>query len=469
MRASLPIALETWLAALLILICTVSSMAYQLSTPIIVDHTRTDLANISIDHINAAKERFKIYFGHTSHGSQIPVGLERIESLMGGPYMVAIDWNLPQEQGSLCIRDRSDTYDPQDFFPTVPQALEQNPNINVVIYGWCGQPGNNNGTLLQSYLQTMSQLEKQFPNVYFVYMTGHAQEKDCAGDTRYHFNESLRQYCRDNNKILFDFGDLDSWFQDEQHAYTSPSWCEHADEQIPCEHPQYHGDQAGHTTFESCEQKGKAFWRMLCDLLDASLPVPVELSSFQATPGAEGVRLEWITHSESNNYGFNVERSSDGSQFKSIGFLRGKGTTQKTNRYQFIDRTVAAGTTVWYRLVQLDYDGTTSYSSIVTVHTTTPESFNLYQNYPNPFNGSTQITFSLTERAHILLTIINSTGQTIKTLINSLKPPGLHKTPWDGTNNHHRKISSGIYFCALSVRQTDGRAFRIVKKMMLVN
>jgi len=118
---------------------------------IVIDHNCNDLSKIPDNWIEQAK-KLKIYFGHTSHGEQLIHGMEKIESEKGAKYNMASDWELPNEANALCIRNRSDTYDPGDFFPTVPGALNSNPEINVVMYGWCGQPGSDDWqTLLNDY------------------------------------------------------------------------------------------------------------------------------------------------------------------------------------------------------------------------------------------------------------------------------------------------------------------------------
>jgi hypothetical protein len=101
------------------------------------------------------------------------------------------------------------------------------------------------------YLDNMAQLETEFPDVTFVYMTGNAQGQE--SQNRYDRNQEIRAYCRQHNKILFDFADLDCWYGGEQYTISG----------IPSEHPHYWGDEAGHTTHESCENKARAFWWLL--------------------------------------------------------------------------------------------------------------------------------------------------------------------------------------------------------------
>jgi len=109
----------------------------------------------------------------------------------------------------------------------------------------------------------MSVLESEFSSVEFVYMTGNAQSTDGEGYNRYLRNQQIRQFCENNSRILYDFADLDAWWynpsasQWEQNIY---SW---SGTDVPLEHSQFNGDEAGHTTFESCRQKGRAVWWLL--------------------------------------------------------------------------------------------------------------------------------------------------------------------------------------------------------------
>jgi hypothetical protein len=254
-----------------ILFISVAFMAFEYSSlfsePIIVDHTATDLLQVPDSWVKQVKKNIKIYYGHTSHGSQLIHGLRSIEAQVGSKYRIAAGLTLPRESDALCIRDRGDTYDPGDFFPTIPGALSSSPEINVVMYGWCGQPGGNNWqSLVNNYIDIMKSLKQRYPNVTFVYMTGNAQEADCAGCNRHQFNEILRKYCKENNEVLFDFADLDVWYNGKMSTYLSPRWCT-CPGSVPREHPHWGGgnwnNPYGHTTLENCEQKGRAVWWML--------------------------------------------------------------------------------------------------------------------------------------------------------------------------------------------------------------
>ena len=96
----------------------------------------------------------------------------------------------------------------------------------------------------------MAQLESEYPAVTFVYMTGNAQSAEA---NRLQRNNQIRDYCRDHGKVLFDFADLDCWYNGQQNVEGG----------LPLEHPHYHGDEGGHTTLESCDNKARAFWWLM--------------------------------------------------------------------------------------------------------------------------------------------------------------------------------------------------------------
>ncbi|MFW9931078.1 MAG: hypothetical protein ACFFDR_00265, partial [Candidatus Thorarchaeota archaeon] len=96
------------------------------------------------------------------------------------------------------------------------------------------------------------------------YMTGNAQAGGSGGYNRWINNEMIRDYCTANNKVLFDFADLDAWSNGDQNTYEYTY--ESTTYTIPIEHEDFNGNEAGHTTYTSCEQKGKAFWWLLACL-----------------------------------------------------------------------------------------------------------------------------------------------------------------------------------------------------------
>lgn len=173
--------------------------------------------------------------------------------------------------------------------------------------------------------------------------------------------------------------------------------------------------------------------------LTADDPVPVELTSFTASVSGKAVNLNWSTASETNNQGFEIQRGSSVSDFEAIGFINGAGTTTERQNYGFSDEVVNG--TYFYRLKQIDFDGTFEYSNSIEVDVNIPAVFALEQNYPNPFNPSTTINFSLAEDGMINLAIYNLLGEKVLSVLNEFREAGVHSVNIDAST-----LSSGAYF-----------------------
>jgi hypothetical protein len=186
--------------------------------------------------------------------------------------------------------------------------------------------------------------------------------------------------------------------------------------------------------------------------------IPVELISFTANVNDGNVVLSWITATEINNMGFEIERSEDNTSFMKIGFISGNGTTTEPNQYSFTDNTLNGNGKYNYRLKQIDLDGAVSYSSEVEVSINVPTEFALYQNYPNPFNPVTTIKYGIPEKSVVTLKLFNSLGEEVSTLVNEEKSAGNYKVELEAGY-----LPSGIYFYRLQVNQ-----FIQTKKMILL-
>jgi hypothetical protein len=190
--------------------------------------------------------------------------------------------------------------------------------------------------------------------------------------------------------------------------------------------------------------------------------IPVELSTLNATVNGSNVDLRWNVTSETNNFGFEIERSfDDGSKWEKVGFVSGRGTTTAPMDYSFSDPIIATHHNVGnvkYRLRQVDNDGTYAYSPIVDVFfDATPNSITLYQNYPNPFNPTTKISYQLTEPGHVSLKVFNALGEIVADLVDTGKEAGVHQVSMSAEN-----LPSGTYIYQLNV---DGK---IQQKKMTV-
>ncbi|MBC8184729.1 T9SS type A sorting domain-containing protein [candidate division KSB1 bacterium] len=177
--------------------------------------------------------------------------------------------------------------------------------------------------------------------------------------------------------------------------------------------------------------------------------VPVELSSFNAHVKNNSVDLNWRTESESNNFGFEIQRSTSKINFSKIGFIYGQGTTSQPYSYKYRDTSLPAGK-YFYRLKQMDTDGTSTLSQIIEATIFNPSIYKLLQNYPNPFNPNTTITFEIPENENITLDIYDLNGHLVRELLNGFKSAGIHSCTWDGKDKHGRTISNGIYLYRFS-------------------
>ncbi len=172
--------------------------------------------------------------------------------------------------------------------------------------------------------------------------------------------------------------------------------------------------------------------------------VPVELVGFTSSVSGSTVTLNWLTKSETNNAGWEIEKrsqeSGDRSQdnaWKKIGFINGKGTTTESQSYQFTDKSSVSSAN--YRLKQIDFNGTSEFSSILTV-SILPTEFKLLGNYPNPFNPSTTIKFTLPASGDVSLNIFNILGQKVATPFNGKLEVGVQSLPFNASG-----LSSGVY------------------------
>jgi hypothetical protein len=173
--------------------------------------------------------------------------------------------------------------------------------------------------------------------------------------------------------------------------------------------------------------------------------VPVELTSFTAMAVGDGVQLSWTTATETNNRGFEIQRHAGSSQWEEIGFVAGKGTITNPQSYSYTDNNVDEGT-YFYRLKQIDFDGSINYSNEISVAVgNLPTNYSLSQNYPNPFNPTTAIQFQVPKTSLVSIKIYDLIGQEVKTLFNGQAQQGTYSVEWNGLNNDGIQLSSGTY------------------------
>jgi hypothetical protein len=217
LRSSVSLALIVTVALLTSLrICEAQTYRPGSDNPIIIDHRTTDIHKIPRQWIEKAKRELHIAYGHTSHGSQISTGMKGLQQFAGSLYA----WNSGGTGGALDMRDGNlgsarDLGNPNRtaWADTTRRYLNSHPEINVVMWSWCGQVSSATPRDIELYLSLMSGLEREYPKVKFVYMTGHTDGSGLSG--RLHErNQQIRHYCEANNKILYDFEDIESYDPD---------------------------------------------------------------------------------------------------------------------------------------------------------------------------------------------------------------------------------------------------------------
>jgi hypothetical protein len=185
--------------------------------------------------------------------------------------------------------------------------------------------------------------------------------------------------------------------------------------------------------------------------------IPVELISFTGTSNGREVILNWSTATELNNQLFEVQRSFEGSDFATVGFVNGKGTTSERQEYIYKDKILTDGK-YSYRLKQIDYLGHYEYSDIIEMELRIFNTFLLEQNFPNPFNPATTIGYGIKEKSAVKITVLNSIGEEVALLVNEEKESGYHTVEFDAAN-----LPSGVYFYQLRAGE-----FISMKKMILL-
>jgi hypothetical protein len=222
--------------------------------------------------------------------------------------------------------------------------------------------------------------------------------------------------------------------------------------------------------------QGKLDTLIISDALDDQ-GLPVALSSFTASVDGSHILLEWQTESEIENVGFIIKRSttSDGvyqiiSSYLFNEELRGQFNSTTAHQYLFIDENVIDGVTYWYKLVDVDVNGTQAEHGPISINAVlvyVPDAFDLYPAFPNPFNPATTIRIDIPagdgELTEVELAIFNCVGQKVKTIHSGLLGSGSYDFRWNGLTEHDNKVATGVYFVIL---QTE--TFKKIQKLTLV-
>jgi hypothetical protein len=191
--------------------------------------------------------------------------------------------------------------------------------------------------------------------------------------------------------------------------------------------------------------------------------VPVELTSFIANVSGSSVVLNWTTATEVNNQGFEILRSAQNdNDWQKIGYVPGFGTTTEPKSYSSTDQSVNSGT-YFYKLKQIDFDGSFTYSDVAEVEVSLPTDFSLEQNYPNPFNPATTLEFSLPADAQVKIRVYNLVGEKVAEVTNKDYTAGNHKIEFNAS-----QLTSGVYLYRIDAVDVSGKIYNSVRKMTLL-
>jgi len=169
--------------------------------------------------INNAKSKLHIAYGHTSHGSQIVDGVNGLTAFMNGIGSTAdlyAGLDLRTDMGNYGSSYGASDLNQPDYSSwetATRNYLSSHTDINVVVWSWCAGVSHAGESDIENYLSLMSGLEEDYPHVAFIYMTGHLDGTGEDGNLHKR-NKQIRKYCRDNDKWLFDFADIESYDPD---------------------------------------------------------------------------------------------------------------------------------------------------------------------------------------------------------------------------------------------------------------
>ena len=251
---------------------------------IVADHTGIKINQIPLIWIEKVKKDLHIAYGHTSHGSQITNGLLELTKFKKSPYI----YKEGSPKDSLDLRNNpfgedKDLGNPDNktWAVETKKYLKKNKDINVVIWSWCGQLSNASKEFIQNYLDLMESLEAEFPNVTFVYMTGHLDGTGEDG-TLAQNNKQIREFCISSNKVLYDFSDIESYNPDgtyfgDKYANDACEYDSNGDE-IPDKNwaiewqdshikgVDWYQCTAAHSQPVNANMKADAMWRLLAGI-----------------------------------------------------------------------------------------------------------------------------------------------------------------------------------------------------------
>ena len=285
--------------AVAIIISMYTANARELPEPIIIDHRSASLSDISDTHLINARENLVIAYGHTSHGSQIITGMQGLVTFKGDGYSFSSDGT----ENTLELRDRpfsgaNDLGNPdrKKWEEATRSYLDTHPEVNVIMWSWCGQVSSASESDIELYLTLMNALEDAYSDVMFVYMTGHLDGSGLDGNLHKR-NEQIREFCVFNNKILFDFADIESYnpngeyfgdkrpndncdYDSDGNGSRDANWAVEWQNANPGE---WYECSSAHSQPLNANMKAYAAWRLFVAIAECEYPTTIEDNSGSQT------------------------------------------------------------------------------------------------------------------------------------------------------------------------------------------
>ena len=248
--------------------------------PIIADHNAVAAFDrIPPQWLEAAK-KLTIYYGGASHGSQIIYGAQALQQVSPAHTIAVAKWSLPQKETAPALRVNFYGLEANGYWSTqqgldMTKAAARSGLYNHSMFSWCGEMGSYPSQTVQRYLDTLNAFEAEFPGMRFIYMTGHAIYRDrWTGDALQRNNDMVRKYVKANNKVLFDFYDIDThdpagkeYLNATDACNWCASWCKaHPADCIRLDDPSGWPGECAHSHPLNCRMKAKAFWWLMARL-----------------------------------------------------------------------------------------------------------------------------------------------------------------------------------------------------------
>ena len=276
---------------------------------LIIDHNCTNISQIPEEWINIVKTMVLHHTGQ-SHGRQVPHGFENVESTNPEFGQIQSEQGIPSGTGLKITCGQLSQYGswnsgvgPEEYWQgesgkdwtrrTLDYHLSNGDTVHASLHTWCWHMRTWTEAQVDDYLASMEILEAEYPDVTFIYMTDTCDSSGDTGHNRWLRNEQIRRYCIDNNKVLFDFGELETWAADgtEQNRYYHAA----SGQYIPYWHNDWRSDpfySDGHINEAACTMKAKAMWWLLARLAGWNPDGGGPVANFSGTPLTGTVPLE---------------------------------------------------------------------------------------------------------------------------------------------------------------------------------